>query len=150
MNPPSRQLHLFLFLFLFLSIPLSAQCGRVAHRSSDQQEIAQSFVEVIQLWHDGRLDELYERTWGESSQGRDEFAKRLDKATCRPACCWQMVNNVTVASHTNRNATVQATLGLDRVGTVSYRTGEFHLRQGGGRWRLSRTELLRLAESHRH
>jgi hypothetical protein len=123
--------------------------GRTAYRPADEvsAEAESAFGEILDLWHEKRYDDLYERTLQTGKLTRKAFAGRLAKARHHPACCWQKLQEVRVSVKNDDNVVIRAKIGLEGPGDTEYRTGTFKLRRVGGVWRASRSELLSLAGS---
>src|SRR5512137_436337 len=61
-----------------------------------EAEVRRGFEEILDLWRDGRYDDLYARTRPGGKITRESFRARLAAAPLRPACCWEKLQDVTV------------------------------------------------------
>jgi hypothetical protein len=139
-----------LTLLVMLAVLLGAAgaaWGKKAHQPEDgiRDEAERAFGEILQLWHDKRFDDLYDRTLSGGKVTRKGFAGKLATAPHRPACCWQMMQEVRVTVKNDDTVVVRAKIGLEGVGDTEYRTGAFKLRRVAGIWRASRSDILSLA-----
>ncbi len=138
-------------LLLMLAVSVCAVCpvqGKTMRMMSDDEvkaEAQQGFGEILELWHNRKFDELYDKTLAGGKQTRKGFAARLATAPRRPACCWKQMQEVKVTVKNDANVVVRAKIGLEGVGDTSYKTGSFKLRKEGGVWRISRGAILSLA-----
>lgn len=118
-----------------------------APASADPAHDALTALEqVLELWRDGRYDELYRMTSG-GSDGMESFARKLAAAPRRPACCWEKLQEARVTVKQSR-ATVTARLGFEEsVPGTRFVTKGITLRKENGNWTVSRSEILALAGS---
>jgi hypothetical protein len=108
-------------------------------------EAERGFGEILELWHGGKWDALFERTFSGGSQTRENFVGRISTAPSRPACCWQQKQEVTVTVKKEKSVVVRAKIGLEGVGDIQYRARSFKLKKEDGVWRMSRSDVLSLA-----
>jgi hypothetical protein len=139
-----------LALVLMLAVSLTTVCPareRTSHIAGDEikTEAERAFGEILELWHTGKYDELYEKTRSGGTQTRQSFIGKLSAVPFRPACCWQQMQDVTVTVKNEKNVVIRAKIGMEGLGDTHYRTGSFKLRKENGVWRVSRSELLSLA-----
>ena len=139
-----------LVLVLMLVVSLCGVCSareRASFVSDDEvkAEAERGFGEILDLWHNSRYDDLYEKTLSSGRQTRKGFAGRLAGAPYKPACCWRMVQDVKVTVKNDANVVVHAKIGLDGVGEPGYVTRSFKLRKEEGVWRISRADIFSLA-----
>ncbi len=135
---------LALFALLLFAIPVRAH----SPYQSDTEIVtgAQSaFEEILDLWRAGKYDELFERTRGNGKLAKEDFARRLERATLKPACCWQKVQNLSVHVENDDLAAVRATVGLEGGPEIEFKTRTFKLYRERGRWRIGQTDILSLA-----
>lgn len=136
-----------------MRIPLHfAICGLVLWAgtaladSAVDVEVRRDFEAVLDLWRDGRYNELYERTYVTGSQSRESFIRRLAAAGLRPACCWEKVQEVKVTATDGAKATLYARVGLESAGAATeFCTRSFRLRREDGVWKASASDILSLA-----
>jgi hypothetical protein len=109
------------------------------------QEARRDFELTLDLWRDGRYEELYRRSRGDK-ESRESLVGRLAEAEYRPACCWEKLQNVEVSVKGEASALLHGTVGLegDGSGTV-YRTRQFRLAKEDGVWKVQRSDLASLA-----
>lgn len=113
-------------------------------------EIQRDFETVLDLWRDGRYDELCRRTYLSGNGSREAFIRKLSGSGVRPACCWEKLQEVTVARSGDGRATLHARIGLETGGTVTeQRTRSFRLRREDGVWKPAATDIISLAGSTR-
>ena len=138
------------FICILLVMAMGSVCSaRVATETRVPDEVKaeaeREFGEILELWHEGKWDALYERTFSSGAQTRESFIGRISTAPCRPACCWQQKQDVAVTVKKGERVVVRAKIGLEGVGDIRYRTGSFKLRKENGVWRMSRSDVLSLA-----
>ena len=112
-----------------------------------EAEVRRSFEEILDLWREGRYDDLYGRTRPGGKITRESFRARLAAAPLRPACCWEKLQEVTVRVSSGRKAVLHGKVGLEGGVEVEYKTRAFTLEQEGGAWRVAPGDLLSLAEA---
>ncbi|HJV64546.1 MAG TPA: hypothetical protein VJ550_02310 [Geomonas sp.] len=111
-----------------------------------EQEVLRDFELILDLWRDGRYNELFERT-ATSRQSKEQFAKALASAPRRPACCWEKMQEARVSMSSERAATVRARLGFDRsIPGTEFVTRGVRLKKEDGVWMISQSDLYALAE----
>jgi hypothetical protein len=113
---------------------------------STELAIRKDFETNLDLWRDGRYEELYERTYSEGSRSRNTFIRKLTAAKRKPACCWEKLQDVSVSKGSEKNATLHARVGLEnRFGTTEYSTRSFRMKQENGVWKPAMSDILSLA-----
>lgn len=135
---------LALFALLLFAVPVRAH----SPYQSDTEIVTgaqKAFEEVLDLWRAGQYDELFERTRGNGRLAKEDFARRLERATLKPACCWQKVQNLSVHVENDDLAAVRATVGLEGGPEIEFKTRTFKLYRERGRWRIGQTDILSLA-----
>ncbi len=110
-----------------------------------QAEARQGFEQILDLWRDGKYGELYERTIRSGTETKERFAARLDSASLKPACCWEMMQDVQVTVKKENVVTLRARIGLNGAGTGEYKTRSFKLIKEDGVWKVSRADILSLS-----
>ena len=141
---------ILLVLLLFACTVFPAQGRRHAHSgpaTGAEQEVLRDFEQILDLWRDGRYAELYEHTFG-GKEGKETFAKRLEAAPRKPACCWEKMQDARVTLKSGRAATVHAKLGFEgNVSGTEFVTKPVKLkREAGSAWLISESELFSLAQ----
>lgn len=125
----------------------SARGSSVYEPESDLKKEAQTALDqILDLWRDGKLTELYGVSVGDSNT-MEGFAQRLSAAPLKPACCWQKLQEVTVKLQGDTKALVRAKLGFEGRGGTQFKTRSIKLEKEDGVWRISRTDILSLAEA---
>jgi len=133
----------FLVICLLLLVPVAAGA---AESPASVQEHAVS--ETLDLWRDGRYEQLFEQLSRRGKTSREQFVKRMKETTVRPACCWQKLENFRVLSEKRNTATVYAKIGLEAApGHDASSTREFKLFNEGGGWKMQLSDLYALAEA---
>jgi len=147
-------LTLLLVIFSFAPAPAveraspakdSTRTAGTGNRTATEQEVLRDFELILDLWRDGRYDDLYQRTAGKGS--REQFAERLAAGTRKPACCWEKMQDARVSLKSPRAAVVRARLGFEGgMSGTEFVTGEIDLKKGDGFWTISRSDLMTLAK----
>jgi hypothetical protein len=65
----------------------------------------------------------------------------------KPSCCWEKMQEVAVSIKSPASVVIRAKLGLDAPGEMEYKTKSFKLNKEDGIWRISRSDILSLAEA---
>jgi len=111
-----------------------------------ERKIRRDFEIVLDLWRDGRYDELYERTYASGKHSRESFTRRIAAAGRKPACCWEKLQDVSVSPGQTGKATLHARIGLENSrGATEYCTRSFRMINDGETWKPARSEILSLA-----
>jgi len=114
-----------------------------------EQEVLRDLEQILDLWRDGRYDDLFERTTG-GKDGKEQFAKKLASAPRKPACCWEKIQDPHVSLKGGQSALVRARLGFDgSVPGTQFVTKGIQLKKENGIWTISQSELLSLANFSR-
>jgi hypothetical protein len=142
-----RRLICSLLLLLAVVQAWPAAARQTASDEAIKSEALRGFEEILDLWREGNYPALFERTIGKDT--REAFARRLQNAPLKPACCWEKMQGATAAVKSATAVTVKATLGFDGPGNTEYKTKSFKLLKDGDVWQVNRTELLTLAEARK-
>ena len=110
-------------------------------------EAQRGVEETLDLWRDGRFEELYNRTVASGSKTREQFVRALTAAPLRPVCCWDKIRDVRISLKGDSAATIRATLGFEGGGQTEYKTRPFKLVKEDGVWRMQQKDILSLAEA---
>lgn len=106
----------------------------------------QGFKEILTLWRDGRHDELYQHTTKAGSHTREYFVTKLAEAGKKPACCWEMAQDVTVKVRNDAEVEVKAKVGLETLSSrTEHSTRSFRLLKEDGIWKIPMNDILSLA-----
>ena len=147
-----RWISLLASLLITLSIlPTLAEAKRRAspagtgNAATSEQEVQRDFEQILDLWRDGRYDDLYERTTG-SKDSKELFAKKLASAPRKPACCWEKIQEAHVSLKGKRAALLRARLGFEgSIPGTQFVTKGIQLKKEGEVWTISHSELFSLA-----
>lgn len=134
---------LTIFMLLVTVYPASAGVPNPADEGI-KSEAQQGFVEILDLWRDGRFDALHERTIGGGKHTKDSFNTRLTAASRKPACCWEKMQDVAITIISDNKVNLQAKLGFERAGATEFTTRSFKLTKEDGVWKVSRSDILSL------
>lgn len=110
--------------------------------------IESSMSETLDIWRDGRYEQLFERLAHRGRTSREAFVKKMRDSSVRPACCWQKMENFRVLNEKRTEATIYVKLGLE--GTMSSpasSTREFKMTHEEGVWKMQLTDVLSIAEA---
>jgi len=110
-------------------------------------EAVRGFEEMLDLWRDGKFEELYNRTLISGKETKESFVSRMSSARLKPSCCWEKMQDVGVSVRNGSSVVIKAKLGLDAPGEMEYKTKSFKLYKEDGVWRIAASELLSLAEA---
>ena len=147
-----RWISLLASLLITLSaLPTPAEAKRRAspagtgNAATSEQEVLRDFEQILDLWRDGRYDDLYERTTG-GKDSKELFAKKLASAPRKPACCWEKIQEPHVSLKGERAALLRARLGFEgSIPGTQFVTKGIQMKKEGGIWTISQSELFSLA-----
>lgn len=106
-----------------------------------------SMSETLDIWRDGRYDQLFERLAHRGKTSREAFVKKMRDSSIRPACCWQKMENFKVLSEKRTEATVYVKLGLEgTMNSSDSSTREFKMTHEQGLWKMQLADVLSIAE----
>lgn len=131
---------------LLTTLPLWGR-QEVADAEAIRSEAVRGFEEILNLWRDGRFDELYKRTLISGKDTKESFSKRMAAAPLKPSCCWEKMQQVAVRVKSPTSVVLSARLGLDAPGEMEYKTKSFKLLLEDGEWRIARADILSIAEA---
>lgn len=134
---------LTIFILLIAAYPASAGIPNPADEGI-KSEAQQGFVEILDLWRDGRFDALRDRTIAGGKHTKDSFNTRLSTASRKPACCWEKMQDVSVEVKTDNSIDLHAKLGFEGTGGTEFITRTFKMSKEGGVWKVSRSDILSL------
>lgn len=113
--------------------------------SSIAADVERDLGAALDLWRDGRYEDLYERVVPSGKQSKETFVRKMAAAPRRPTCCWDKMQDVQITVKNGSTVTVRAKLGFeDAVGTETV-TRSFKMVRKGDTWRLSQTDIVSLA-----
>lgn len=146
-----KRVHPFL-LFLALASTLffggeGGADGFSAAREAVKNEARASFETILDQWRDMRYAKVYERVIPAPRQSRYSFMEQLNYSGRRPACCWEKLQEVSVAYIDDRHVTLTAKLGIEVEGVgTRFVTRTFQLVKDGGVWKVPAQDIISLAE----
>ncbi len=134
---------LILAVMLFGAGPVQ---GKTPYMGEDElkAEAERGLGEILDLWRDGKYDELYDRTLA-GTQTKESFIGRLAVAPFRPVCCWEKMQEVRVNLKSDDSAAIRARIGLEGASGTTYKTRDFKLSKEDGVWRISQADVLSLS-----
>ncbi len=146
-----RKLTLVLTFFMLTCIAGQVSAKKSPPPDTDMQsEVSAGFGEILDLWRDGRYEDLYLRTARPGKQSRESFLDRLSSCGRRPACCWEKLQDVSVTAKGTAGAVVHARVGMEgRDGKREYVTRRFNMVKEGGFWKISMSDILSLMKEGR-
>lgn len=131
-------------IFCFRPTTAAASSDMDGHPA--ELEVQRDFETNLDLWRDGRYEELYQRTYAEGSRSRETFIRRITAAGRKPACCWEKLQEVTVSKGSGKKVTLHARIGLEnRFGATEYSTRSFRMKKENGIWKPAMSDILSLA-----
>ena len=133
-----------ILLAMVLATPL---WGGVDHDEGDVKVVVtKEFERILDLWREGSYGELYAHTLVSGKDTKESFARKMAAARFKPSCCWEKMQDVSVMTKSPTSVVIRAKIGLDAPGETEYKTKSFKLIKEFGEWRISRAEILALAE----
>lgn len=133
---------------LALSVPLPVMARQqVADAEAVKSEAVRDFEAILDLWRAGNYGELYNRTLISGKDTKESFTDSMAAAQLKPSCCWEKMQGVSVRINSPASVVISAKIGLDAPGEMVYKTKSFKLNREDGQWRISRSEILSLAEA---
>lgn len=139
-----------LFLVLACSFDIGGMAGAdkfSAAREAVKNEARAGFETILDLWRDMRYAKVYERVIPAPRQSRYSFMEQLNYSGRRPACCWEKLQEVSVAYIDDRHVTLTAKLGIEVEGVgTRFVTRTFSLVKDGGVWKVPAQDITSLAE----
>jgi len=108
--------------------------------------LEQSMSDVLDLWRDGRYEQLYEHLAHRGKTSKEQFVKRMRDTSIRPACCFQKLERFKVLNEKRTEATVYAKVGLEGVPNVAESsTREFKMTHEENIWKMQLADVLSLS-----
>jgi hypothetical protein len=131
-------------IFLLVSCLLGPAAPVAAQSASAVLE--QSMSDTLDLWREGRYEQLYEHLAHRGKTSREQFVKTMRDTTIRPACCFQKLENFRVLNEKRTEATVYARIGLEGTPNVAESsTREFKLTHEEQIWKMQLADVLSIA-----
>jgi hypothetical protein len=130
--------------FLLVSLLLGSVTPATAETSSAALE--QSMSDTLDLWREGRYEQLYEHVAHRGKTSKEQFVKKMRDTQVRPACCFQKLDNFKVLNEKRTEATVYARVGLEGSPNVAESsTREFKLTHEENIWKMQLADILALS-----
>jgi hypothetical protein len=130
--------------FLLCTILLDPVASVAAESSTGALE--QSMSDTLDLWREGRYEQLYEHLAHRGKTSREHFVKKMRDTSIRPACCFQKLENFRVLNEKRTEATVYAKVGLEGTPNVAESsTREFKLTHEEHIWKMQLADVLSIA-----
>jgi hypothetical protein len=121
-------------------------CPGYGNASETNSYIEKSMSDTLDLWREGRYEQLYEQLAHRGKTSRESFVKNMRDSSARPACCWQKMENFRILHEKSSEATVYVKIGLDDApGAVRSMTREFKLTYQEGVWKMQLADILSIA-----
>ncbi len=141
---------IFVLMLVVTLVGAGSVQGKSPYMGEDElkAEAERGLGEILDLWREGRFDELYDRTLA-GKQTKESFIGRLAVAPFRPACCWEKMQEVRVSLKNDDSASIRARVGLEGATGTVFRTRYFKLSKDDGVWRISQADLLSLSGASR-
>jgi len=133
--------------FLLLAILFVAlKCADANAEVTETSVLERSMSETLDLWREGRFEQLYESLSHRGRTTKENFIARMRETTIRPACCWQKLQNFRVMHEKRTEATVYVRVNLEGTpGPVDSSTRDFKLSLEDGGWRMQLNDIFSLA-----
>ena len=117
-----------------------------AYAETAASTFEQSISDTLDLWREGRYEQLYERLSHRGKTSMEQFVARMRDSTRRPACCWQKMENFRVLNEKRTEATVYVKIGLEGTpGPVESSTRDFKLSNESQIWKMQLNDIFDLA-----
>lgn len=138
----------FTILAILLATVLATPLwGGEAASEGDKAEAVKGFERILDLWREGNYGELYDRTLVSGKDTRQSFIRKMSAARLKPSCCWEKMQDVKVMAKSPTSVVIRAKIGMDAPGEMEYKTKSFKVINEFGEWRISRSDILALAEA---
>lgn len=141
---------IFVLMLVVMLVGAGSVQGKTPYMGEDElkAEAERGLGEILDLWRDGKYDELYERTLA-GKQTKERFIGRLAAAPFRPACCLEKMQEVRVTLKNDDSAAIRARVGLEGGVGTTFKTRVFKLSREDGVWRISQADVLSLSGASR-
>jgi hypothetical protein len=108
--------------------------------------LEQSMSDTLDLWREGRYEQLYDRLAHRGKTSKEQFVRKMRDTTVRPACCFQKLENFRVLNEKRTEATVYARVGLEGSANASESsTREFKLTHEEQLWKMQLADIFSIA-----
>ena len=133
---------LTVFVLLF-SLTLAAL---PAMAESSPAILEQSVSDTLDLWREGRYEQLFEHLAHRGRTSREQFVKKMRDTSIRPACCFQKLEKFKVLNEKRTEATVYAKVGLEGTpNTAESSTREFKLTHEENIWKMQLNDIISIS-----
>lgn len=134
-----------LFAAVTMMIMFFSSLSAFAAASVSEQE--QSMSDTLDLWREGRYEQLFEHLAHRGKTSREMFVKKMRDSNVRPACCWQKMESFRVLNEKRTEATVYVKLGLEGTAIpMDSCTREFKLTHEEGIWKMQLSDVYSIAD----
>lgn len=129
---------IMLLCLSLLAVPAGAETASAT--------LEQAMSDTLDLWREGRYDQLYERLAHRGRTSKEQFVERMRDAAVRPACCHNKLNGFRVLNEKRTEATVYAKVGLESTSNVSESvTREFKLTHEENSWKMQLADVFSIS-----
>jgi hypothetical protein len=115
--------------------------------AASEYEAQRSFEEMMDLWSNGKYEELWE-SGTDSSKARiwrEDFVTIMNRSPRVPDVGWMRERSISVTMKSPSSALVRAEIGFIIDGQDTQETRVFQLFREGEEWRISLDEFVNLA-----
>lgn len=134
---------LFVMLVALFVLLAGAGSGIAAETKSILEK---SMSDTLDLWREGRYEELFEQLAHRGKTSRETFVKKMRDSSIRPVCCWQKMEHFKILNEKRTEATVYAKIGLEGApGVAESTTREFKLTHQEGVWKMQLADVLSIS-----
>ena len=116
-----------------------------ADQRSDPRE--QALADALDLWREGRFEQLYDSLSHRSGMTRERFAQTMRDAARRPACCFTKLRDFRLIEERKTTAKVFARVGMEGGygSSDATQSREFTLDHEENRWKPRLSEIKALS-----
>jgi hypothetical protein len=108
--------------------------------------LEQAMSDTLDLWREGRYEQLFERLAHRGKTSREQFVKKMRDTSIRPACCFQKLENFKILNEKRTEATVYATVGLEGTPNIDESsTREFKLTHEENLWKMQLADIVAIS-----
>ena len=127
-----------LFSLILAALPAMAE--------SSPAILEQSMSDTLDLWREGRYEQLFEHLAHRGRTSREQFVKKMRDTSIRPACCFQKLEKFKVLNEKRTEATVYAKVGLEGTpNTAESSTREFKLTHEENIWKMQLNDIISIS-----
>jgi len=108
--------------------------------------LEQAMSDTLDLWREGRYEQLFEQLAHRGKTSREQFVKKMRDTQIRPACCFQKLENFKVLNEKRTEATVYARIGLEGTpNAAESTTREFKLTHEENTWKMQLADITAIS-----